>query len=133
MLRWTQDPNGHAWSHMQLAEQLQELERSLQLRAVRSDAQKLDEILADDFREFGVSGGVWSKHAVIEALRVETFSERRVSEFKLTLLAEDVALVTYRCERMASEQRPAAKSLRCSIWRRRDSRWQMLFHQATPA
>lgn len=42
-----------------------------------------------------------------------------------------MALVTYRGHRFATEHRPAANSLRSSIWKLRNERWQMLFHQGT--
>jgi hypothetical protein len=116
---------------MQLEQHLRELETSLHRQDVRADATRLAELIADDFYEFGVSGTIWTKPAVIDALRDEAFSRREISDFKLTLLAEGVALVTYRGHRFATEQRPAADSLRSSIWKLHGDRWQMLFHQGT--
>jgi glyoxylase I family protein len=42
-----------------------------------------------------------------------------------------VALLTYRAHRGATAVRPAADSLRSSIWRLRQGHWQMVFHQGT--
>ncbi|PXV58564.1 hypothetical protein SAMN04487785_11576 [Dyella jiangningensis] len=116
---------------MDLAAHLLDLETRLHRQDVRADAAALRELIAEDFFEFGVSGTVWTREAVIEALRGESFSPREVTDFRLTLLADDVALVTYRGHRFATPERPASDSLRSSIWRLRDGRWQMRFHQGT--
>lgn len=117
---------------MDLAAHLLDLETQLHRQDIRADEATLCKLIADDFFEFGVSGTVWTREAVVEALRDESFSRRHVTDFRLTMLAGDVALVTYRGHRVATPQRPASDSLRSSIWRLRDGRWQMLFHQGTP-
>lgn len=118
-------------STAQLAEHLKELEGLLHSHSVRASAEQLSELIADEFFEFGVSGTVWNRQSVIAALRNEAFSERSITDFKLTLLAGDVALVTYRGHRVANAHRPAASSLRSSIWKRDGARWKMVFHQGT--
>ena len=115
-----------------LKERLRELESMLHSRQVRASPEALNTLLADEFFEFGVSGTIWTKQPVIEALRTESFSERSIEEFKVALLAEDVALVTYRGRRHATADRPAASSLRSSIWKRIGAQWRMIFHQGTP-
>lgn len=117
---------------MDLAAHLLDLETQLHRQDVRADEAALRRLIADDFFEFGVSGTVWTRDAVIEALRGESFSPREVTDFRLTLLADEVALVTYRGHRVATPQRAASDSLRSSIWRLNDGRWQMQFHQGTP-
>lgn len=116
---------------MDLVAHLFDLETRLHRQNVRADAAALRELIAEDFFEFGVSGTVWTREAVIEALRDESFSPREVTDFRLTMLGDDVALVTYRGHRFATPERPASDSLRSSIWRRWDGRWQMQFHQGT--
>lgn len=111
---------------------LLKLEGALHLREVRSSAAQLEELLDDDFRELGVSGIEWTRPAIIEALRDEDFSERTISDFRVQRMAPDVALVTYRAHRAAIPERPAADSLRSSLWRLRRGRWRMAFHQGTP-
>ena len=119
-------------NQQQLAAHLRSLEEALLQQQTRQDAAQLDALLADDFTEQGVSGTVWTKPAVIAALQVENFSERKISDFRLRLLAEGVALLTYRAQRVATATRPQANSLRCSVWQRDGERWRMLFHQGTP-
>jgi glyoxylase I family protein len=116
---------------MDLVAHLLDLETQLHRQDVRADEAAVRGLLAEDFFEFGVSGTVWTRESVIEALRGESFSPREVTDVRLTLLADDVALLTYRGHRLATPQRPASDSLRSSIWRLRDGRWQMQFHQGT--
>ena len=117
---------------MDLEAHLIDLETQLHRQDVRADANALRALIAGDFFEFGVSGTVWTRDTVIEALRDEAFSPREASDFRLTLLADDVAMLTYRAHRGATAARPAADSLRSSIWRLREGQWQMVFHQGTP-
>jgi hypothetical protein len=91
-----------------LAAHLQALEAALQSQAVRADRAKLADLPAEDF------------------------CQRSISDFQARLLADDVALVTYRSQRHASGTLPASASLRSSLWKQRDGRWQMFFHQGTP-
>jgi hypothetical protein len=117
---------------MDLAAHLLDLETQLHRQNVRADEATLRQLIAEDFFEFGVSGTVWTRESVIEALRGEAFSPRKVTDFRLTMLADEVALVTYRGHRFETPERAASDSLRSSIWRLRDGRWQMVFHQGTP-
>lgn len=117
---------------MDLQAHLIDLETQLHRQEVRADEHALRHLIAEDFFEFGVSGTVWTREAVIDALRDEAFSPREASEFRLTQLAEGVALLTYRAHRGATAARPSADSLRSSLWRLGDGRWQMVFHQGTP-
>ena len=116
---------------MDIQAHLIDLETQLHRQEVRADADALRALIADDFFEFGVSGTVWTRESVIDALKDEAFSPREATDFRLTLLADDVALLTYRAHRGATAMRPAADSLRSSIWRLREGRWQMVFHQGT--
>lgn len=124
--------SGDTAADAELTARLLACETALLQQAVRADPAQLAALIADDFFEFGVSGTVWTKPAVIAALQGEHFSPRRIHDFRAHRLAVDVALVTYRGQRLATPQRPAAASLRSSIWKRRDGDWQMVFHQGTP-
>ncbi len=116
----------------QLADHLLYLEQQLHQQNVRADAAALGQLLADDYFEHGINGTLWHKPAVLAALAQEQFSERRISQFVLTRLSPDTALVTYAAERLPAAHRPGAHSLRSSIWQCRQARWQMIFHQGTP-
>ncbi|SDA73954.1 MULTISPECIES: DUF4440 domain-containing protein [unclassified Janthinobacterium] len=115
-----------------LAAQLQALEAALQSQAVRADGARLAALLADEFIEFGSSGHVWTRVATLADLPAEQFCPRSIYDFQARLLASDVAFVTYRSLRHASGALPPSASLRSSLWKWRDGRWQLAFHQGTP-
>ncbi len=101
--------------------------------AIRRSAKDLSRLLADDFREFGGSGRVFDKGQIIDALRSQTPVELWLEDFQVLSLAPDVALVTYRGNCKSPESGLVSESLRSSIWRKRDGRWQAVFHQGTPS
>jgi GNAT superfamily N-acetyltransferase len=111
---------------------LRYLEEQLLKPEVRTSADRVGYLLADDFVEFGSSGRVFTKRQIIEALQREAHdSAPRVllADFTVRQLASDAMLVTYRA---TSEDRGGSR-LRSSIWKLIDGRWQMVFHQGTPA
>lgn len=104
------------------------LEEQLHDPDVRRSAQLTGVLLADDFVEFGSSGRVYHRADMIEALASETRepAEAMLSwDYRLTRLSQDVALLTYKTKAGARH------SLRSSIWRHADGRWQLVFHQGT--
>jgi hypothetical protein len=105
---------------------IRELEERLLRPDVRASAAALGTLLADDFVEFGSSGTVYNKRSIIVALlREEPDGEPcTMRDFAARRLAVDVILVTYRIVE--------SRTLRSSIWRAADGRWQMVFHQGTP-
>jgi len=112
--------------------QLRRLEESLLDAAVRRDGDRLRQLLAEDFLEFGSSGRVWTRKTIIELLVTEiNFFPPAIEEFQCTFLSEHVALVTYRTVRTDSKSGERLASLRSSIWTHRDSEWRMRFHQGT--
>jgi hypothetical protein len=106
---------------------LRELEESLLRSDVRKSARLL-ELLDDAFIEHGSSGRVYTKRDLVDTLMAETPVVQTTSDFAVELLAPDVALVTYRIHRHSS---PPVHTLRSSVWRRREGRWTMVFHQGT--
>lgn len=81
--------------------------------------------------EFASTGQAYDKAQIIEALRNSAPARFTLSDFKAVPLAPDVALATFRLSRDATRDRPAADSLRSSVWKRTEGRWRMVFHQGT--
>jgi hypothetical protein len=107
--------------------ELIELEWALWRAETRFDAEFMQRTLAVDFREFGRSGRVYER---ADSLAVSGDSiQAQLRDFQLSMLADDVALLTY-----VSEVQHEVLDLanRSSIWVRRDGRWQLRFHQGTP-
>jgi hypothetical protein len=111
---------------MEIAEVLRGLEASLLESSVRKNVARVSELLAEDFREYGSSGRVFDKAQIIADLRDEVPYAIAMQEFACMMLAEGVALVTYR-----SVRESGFEAIRSSIWVMRDGRWRMIFHQGT--
>jgi len=110
---------------------LQQLERDLLSPAIRRNSEIVSLLLADEFREFGSSGNSCDKEQTLKALASEPPAEWSVADFRVFLLAANVALVTYRATRHDPSMQQSLVSLRSSVWLMRDARWQMVFHQGT--
>ncbi|HUW84615.1 MAG TPA: DUF4440 domain-containing protein [Phycisphaerae bacterium] len=115
-----------------LEEQLRVLEERLLQPEVRRSAEALGDLLADEFVEFGSSGRVFSKQDAVEGLPHAPTVRITLSDFKATLLAPGVALATYRAVKHDEPKAEMKHSLRSSIWKLLDGRWQVVFHQGTP-
>ncbi|SFN06564.1 hypothetical protein SAMN05192571_11434 [Pleomorphomonas diazotrophica] len=110
------------------------LELKLHRPEVRRSPDAVRALLADEFIEFGSSGRIYDKASIIEALAGEPAAEAAlipdVLDFAACPIAPDVVLVTYRSSRRP-DGAAARTTLRSSIWKLTDGRWQMLFHQGT--
>jgi hypothetical protein len=118
------------------AELLRGLEEELLKPEVRQSPERVGQLLADEFIEFGSSGHAYDKAQIIEALRTEQpdpHSRIGLTEFSARDLAPGVVLVTYRTVRHGEPQMRNVSRLRSSIWKLIDGRWQMVFHQGTPS
>jgi hypothetical protein len=109
-----------------------DLEERLFRPEVRRSPEAVAALLAVDFVEFGRSGMAYDRRCVIDSLQQEPPTELTISDFSVRRLAETVTFVTYRSVRR-TEDGQAVHSLRSSIWQAIDGRWQMIFHQGTPA
>ncbi len=109
-----------------------QLEERLLQSDVRKSTQEVADLLADDFIEFGSSGCIFNKQQVIEALQQVTPAQRSLREFKALVLDPDIVLVTYQVVQYSGSDDESTYSLRSSIWKLIDDRWQMVFHQGTP-
>ena len=114
-----------------LADCIRALEERLLQPDVRKSPQELDRLLANDFVEFASDGRPYDKRQVIEALQHEGAFRRSLIDFRLRLLANDVALATFRAIREDTHSGEIVSSLRSSIWRRAADEWQVVFHQGT--
>jgi hypothetical protein len=101
------------------------LELRLQDSSTRKDPNALGELLSEDFREFGASGRVWDRAAILAELATETPYQITSENFECRRLSTRLALLTY----VASN--PSRKTLRSSLWRLEENRWRILFHQGT--
>jgi len=116
----------------EITETIRLLEEKLLEPVTRHSAVELDGLLADDFIEFGRSGRVFDKQAVISRIQKDETDKMNLSDFKVVILAPDIILATYRATKTETDGQKSY-SLRSSIWRRTGDKWQMFFHQGTAA
>jgi hypothetical protein len=113
----------------------QALETSLLRPEVRASKDAVSKLLAEGFIEFSSSGRIYDRNQVIDGLVKESSAppvERTTHNFSVRRLSEVVVLVTYRVSRRMPGGREF-QTLRSSVWQLREGRWQMVFHQGTPA
>jgi len=120
-----------------LAALLTDLEFRLMDPSIRRSRETLSEQLADDFLEFGRSGGIYDKRTVIEALAAEHASgavhKWSIQDLAVRELGGGSVLVTCRSVRRRLPDAEPQHTLRSSVWSHDGGRWRMRFHQGTPA
>ncbi len=116
-------------SNDDLKAELRALEARLLDPAVRADPAQVRALLAPDFTEFGASGRVFDRDAIVAALASEgPRVPREQRRFRVRTLGPAAALTTWRVKRD-----DGIETLRSSLWQRQDGRWLMVFHQGTLA
>lgn len=117
------------------AEFFRSLEQTLHRPEIRRSSDAVRNLLADEFVEFGSSGRVYDKTSIVDALAAESAAEAAlvpdVHDFAVRVISSNVVLVTYRSSRRHANGTGSRTTLRSSIWKLIDGRWQMLFHQGT--
>ena len=106
---------------MGLRDDLLRLEHALAARDPSVAGGDLLDLVADDFVEFGASGRTWDRTSIAAVLTSSEARRVQIVGFTVDVLAESVALVTYRLE----------GTNRSSLWVRRDGSWVIRFHQGT--
>lgn len=110
--------------------ELESLEEGLWRAEVRFDLQRMEDILAPDFFEFGRSGRVYQRQETLAIPAQPIAARLPLPDFRVRLLDANVAQVTY-----TSAVRHEGVELlahRSSIWSRTERGWQLRFHQGTP-
>lgn len=118
---------------MQLTQQqikeLQTLEESLWIDETRFDNEYMEKILAPDFFEFGRSGRVYKREDTLAAGRASINAVLPLKNFQISVISDDVVLVTYISEVQYEELEVGNRS---SLWLRTPEGWKLKFHQGTP-
>jgi hypothetical protein len=111
----------------ELQDHLYSLEERLLHPDRESDRTALIPLFSEEFKEFCISGRIFNRQQVIDALLKSEPRPATISNYYVEPLAGNAALATYRAAtaHMISH--------RSSLWIFRDNRWQLLFHQGTIA
>jgi hypothetical protein len=120
-------------SELSLVQVLEARERELHDHATRASGERLAQILHPEFAEFGRTGNIFTRALVIAQLPNDTrLLLVHAQDFAAKVIAPDVALLTYRSAHLKDDGTLERHTLRSSVWRFEDGRWQMFFHQGTP-
>ncbi|HAT7072934.1 TPA: GNAT family N-acetyltransferase [Legionella pneumophila] len=109
----------------ELPKLIYKLELSLLNQTIRQSKSKLNQLIADEFVEFGKSGKVYKQHNILDSLPFEKTRTVSVLDFEVKELSQNVILAMYK----AIEN--DAVSLRSSIWKLYGDEWRIIFHQGT--
>jgi hypothetical protein len=113
--------------------ELYALEESLWRPETRFDRAYMDAILAAGAFEFGRSGRSYDRVGLLPedgAHESEIDIDLPLSDFAVRYLSDTVALVTYLSVVRYDDVQVSHRS---SVWVSSDGRWQLAFHQGTPA
>lgn len=111
---------------MFILDQIQLLEEKLLQPSIRHSKSELDSLLADEFFEFTSSGTSFNKTEIINALFEEKDVHYALKNFKITFLSDNVVLANY-----LAVKNNEIYSLRSSIWKLTNDKWNLIFHQGT--
>lgn len=109
---------------------LERLEQELWRQETRLDKQRMNQLIAPDFFEFGRSGRVWQRQDTLAAEPSSIDVVRPLPEFHIRLLDENIAQVSY--DSAFRYDGVVEHTHRSSIWSRTTSGWVLRFHQGTP-
>ena len=115
-----------------LLEELKTLERELHQLETRRNRNRMEALLDPEFVEFGRSGRRYSRADVLNEFAPDrSFPAIHSGDFRLVMLSQQVALLTYVSAHLDANGTKDLHALRSSIWVRDETGWQIRFHQGT--
>lgn len=113
-----------------LKKHIYDRENALLQPDVRQSAERISELLAEGFFEFGSSGRIYNYAPG------DTFdggATYEMQDFMAHRLSNGCVLATYKAIKSDAAGNAVSTTLRSSIWKRGGGAWRMVFHQGTPA
>jgi hypothetical protein len=114
-------------TNAELQDHLYNLEERLLHPDREANRNALIPLFSEEFKEFCVSGRIFNRQQVIDALLKSEPRHAHIGNYFVAPLSEKVALATYRVTM------GLMITHRSSLWIFRDNRWQLFFHQGTVA
>jgi len=103
--------------------------QALELELISLDARKnidrLERLLSEDFEECGKSGNIFNKADIISSLLGEEYQKISLNNFRFIALSNHSILAKY------DSVCNGVQAHRVSVWVKKHSDWQMLYHQGT--
>ncbi|MFZ2048861.1 MAG: DUF4440 domain-containing protein [Minisyncoccia bacterium] len=116
---------------MDIKETIFELENKLLQSDIRKSVENLDDLISEDFIEFGSSGAIYTKKDILERLPNSPEIKFVMTDFKVNVLSTDIVQSTFKTEKIDAETGKNTRSLRSSIWKNESGWWKIIFHQGT--
>lgn len=114
-----------------LKEIIYKLETDLLTPEVRNSKEKLNELLSDDFTEYGSAGLIYDKDIILERLSQVISPSYVLYDFDIVVLSKNIIQTRFKTDRINLDNTKTV-SLRTSLWRNSNNKWQIFFHQGTP-
>ncbi|MBV1908195.1 MAG: DUF4440 domain-containing protein [Kangiellaceae bacterium] len=105
-------------------------EEELWIKESRFNIERMRELMADDFQEFGQSGKYYDLEDTLSMEESGFKTVLPLHEYKLKLISSDVVLATYNSETTYGDITLYAR--RSSVWCKQGNNWELKFHQGTP-
>ncbi|MGL6186367.1 MAG: DUF4440 domain-containing protein [Clostridium chrysemydis] len=120
-------------SNKNIKELIYQCEYQLLKSEVRKSAERINELLAEDFIEFTSSGNVafYEVGEVFQEKNDNTELDWEIKDFILRELSDKCVLAMYKVIKHDEIDESKKYSLRSSIWKDIDGHWKMIFHQGT--
>lgn len=113
----------------ELSNYLLSLEERLLIPEIRKSGKELEELLSDDFLEIRSTGVLADKEKSIVDAKNQPSTEFELGNFHCKLLSSDIALTKYELRKSGSYLEENVYTIRTSIWKRINNKWQIVFHQ----
>jgi hypothetical protein len=110
-------------------DKLKSFEESLWLEETRFNHSYMDNLLAENFFEFGRSGKIYSRSECLAIEQQPILAKLPLENFKLHHVSENTVLITYISEVTYESVQRANRS---SLWVKDNGSWKLRFHQGTP-
>lgn len=111
------------------------LEKELMKSEVRKSAERISNLMADDYMEFCSSGFEYhyKNGDVFQDKDDHTEFNWEILDFHMKLLSKEYILATYKVIKHNGADEDKKYSLRSSIWKLIEGKWKIIFHQGTCA
>lgn len=99
------------------------------------DAKGIEKYLSEGVLSFNEDGSINTKDMLLNVAADYQLSDYQLEHFKAIVLDKNTAIVVYKATQVGTYKGVAISSaaLNCSTtWIKRNKRWQIAFHQATP-
>ncbi len=99
----------------------------------RRDSAAVEAALADDFREIGSSGRLYSKSDILDGIKKSTILDCSFEGFRFLPVDSTCVIVTYvtTSTRIQQGREQTFRAYRSSTWVEQHGTWRMIFHQGT--